>query len=156
MFNISESLLNKGMLFVLPIFIMLFCASEAHARNERISFSIQNVLNSSIAEERLSDQVKVYFGTQFDGEIAMNFGEYRTNKKTNAFNKSDLKACNWAFLSALLSLQNRALREGGNAVINIKSNYQNKEFASKTEFECGAGNIIAGVALKGTVVKLKP
>jgi len=29
-----------------------------------------------------------------------------------------------------------------------------KTVASETEFECGAGHIIAGVALKGRIVKL--
>ena len=39
------------------------------------------------------------------------------------------------------------------AVVNIKSNYKHHEFSSSTEFECGAGNIIAGVALKADLVK---
>jgi hypothetical protein len=39
-------------------------------------------------------------------------------------------------------------------VVNIRSNYKRKLFASTTEFECGAGAVIAGVVLKGEVVKL--
>ena len=39
------------------------------------------------------------------------------------------------------------------AVVNIESNYKNRQFSSETEFECGAGAIMAGVALKGTLVK---
>ncbi len=69
--------------------------------------------------------------------------------------KSDEKACNWAFLSAMIALRDRALNEGGNAVVNIKSNYKQNEMSSNTEFECHAGAIMSGVALKGTVVKLK-
>jgi hypothetical protein len=38
--------------------------------------------------------------------------------------------------SALKSLQSRALKEGGNALIDIKSNYKSKEFSSPTEFQC--------------------
>jgi hypothetical protein len=39
--------------------------------------------------------------------------------------------------------------------VNIVSYYRKQVFASDTLYECHAGAIIAGVALKGTVVKLK-
>ena len=32
-------------------------------------------------------------------------GEWDTSKKTNGFNKEDKVACEWAFLSAMLTLQ---------------------------------------------------
>ncbi|MCK5205111.1 MAG: excinuclease ABC subunit A, partial [Desulfobacterales bacterium] len=64
------------------------------------------------------------------------------------------QACEWVFLSALLKLQERARNQGANAVINIKSNYKNNEVVSDTEYQCGAGTIFAGVALKGRIVKL--
>lgn len=54
----------------------------------------------------------------------------------------------------MLSLQARALREGGDAVI-IHSYYKGNTFISSTEYECGAGAILAGVALVGEVIKLK-
>jgi uncharacterized protein YbjQ (UPF0145 family) len=59
------------------------------------------------------------------------------------------------FLSAVLALQERARQLGGNAVINIKSNYKNKLTESATEFTCGSGALMSGVALKGEVVTLK-
>jgi len=82
-------------------------------------------------------------------------GEFQSNKKTNAVGKSDKQACEWAFLSALLSFHQRALSEGGNAVVNIKGYYKKQPFSSQTEFQCGAGATMAGVTIKGTVVKLK-
>jgi len=54
----------------------------------------------------------------------------------------------------LLALQNRAKREGGNAVVNISSYYKKKTVSSKTRFECHAGAFIAGAALIGKVVKV--
>jgi uncharacterized protein YbjQ (UPF0145 family) len=87
--------------------------------------------------------------------VAQSYGEFATNKKTNAFGKSDLQACQHVFLSAVIELQERARKEGGNAVINIKSNYRNELTESATEFTCGAGAVIAGVALVGDVVTLK-
>jgi hypothetical protein len=101
------------------------------------------------------DDVKVFFVGQKHPAVIKKYGEFKTNKKTNAFNKSDEKACQWAFFSAIKSLQSRALKEGGNAVIDIKSNYKSREFSSPTEFQCGAGALMAGVALKGIVVKVK-
>src|SRR3546814_15311729 len=54
----------------------------------------------------------------------------------------------------MLSLRDRALKEGGDAVIDIHSVYKGDEFKSATEYECGAGTIMGGVARRGTVVKL--
>jgi uncharacterized protein YbjQ (UPF0145 family) len=98
--------------------------------------------------------VSFYFGNQPHPEIIKNLGEDRTNKKTNAFNKSDKEACEWVMLSALLQLKERAQSLGANAVVNIRSNYKNNETSSDTEYTCGAGAIMAGVALIGTFVTL--
>jgi uncharacterized protein YbjQ (UPF0145 family) len=103
----------------------------------------------------VTDDVGLYFAGQHHPSVAKSYGEFATNKKTNAFGKSDEKACQHVFLSAVIELQERARKEGGNAVINIKSNYRNEERASATEYTCGAGAVIAGVALKGDVVTLK-
>ena len=88
-------------------------------------------------------------------EVIKNLGTVKTNKKTNAFNKSDEEACMWVFLSAMIALKKRALDQGANAVVSIKSNYRDNETSSETTFRCGAGALIAGVALKGTLVQLE-
>ena len=82
------------------------------------------------------------------------YGKFVSNKKTNAFGKSDEAACEWVLLSAMLSLQDRVKAEGGNAVININSYYKKNTVSSETEYECHAGAIMAGVALQGEVVKI--
>lgn len=82
-------------------------------------------------------------------------GEDVTNKKTNAANKSDVEACNWVALSALLALQDGAKSRGANAVVDIVSYYKKNEFKSATNYECWAGTFVAGVALKGTYAKVK-
>ena len=128
--------------------------AELEARDTRHRLPVSEVLNNPEYAERL-DGVQFFFAGQSHPAIAQDFGEWRTNKKTNAFGKSDEFACQWAMLSALLSLHQRALGLGANAVVDIRSNYKNQEFASETEYECGAGAIMAGVALKGTVVRLQ-
>ncbi len=126
----------------------------AAARDDVGTYPIADVLSNAEYAARLAG-VKFYFGDQAHPDVARSFGEYQSNKKTNAFNKSDKEACEWAFLSALLSLHQRALSQGGDAVINIRGYYKKIDFSSQTEFQCGAGATIAGVTLKGTVVKLK-
>ena len=131
-----------------------FASSSVLARNDVADFSIADVMSQEQGKEALGNDVRFYFGNQRHGRILKSWGEVSTNKKTNAFLKSDQEACNRAFLSAMITLKKRALKEGGNAVIKIKSNYNRKITDSSTTFQCGAGNIMAGVALVGTVVKL--
>ena len=54
----------------------------------------------------------------------------------------------------MTQLDKRAKQLGANAVVNIVSYYQKNVMSSPTEFECHAGNIIAGVALRGEFVKI--
>jgi len=129
-------------------------SSGAAARDDVGTYPVADVLQNPEYAERL-EGVKFYFGEQAHPEIEHSFGEFQSNKKTNAFNKSDKEACEWAFLSALLSFRERALAEGGNAVVNIRGNYKKQAFSSETDFQCGAGALMAGVTLVGDVVKLK-
>lgn len=141
------SLLTIALLFSLT-------SHSALARNTVSEFSITEAMALEQAKTKVGNEVRFYFGNQQHSKPLKNWGEVSTNKKTNAFNKSDQAACTQAFLSALITLRNRALKEGGNAVINIESNYKGNVKSSATMFECGAGNILAGVALNGTIVKL--
>ena len=136
------------------LLLLGFTSNLVLAREDVSEFSIGDTLSLEQAKEKLGTEVRFYFGNQKHGKILKNWGEVNANKKTNAFLKSDEQSCTQAFLSALIALRNRAIKEGGNAVIKIKSNYKSKEFDSTTSYQCGAGNVLAGVALKGTIVKL--
>lgn len=126
----------------------------AEARDAIDDYSLNEVLQLKKANEVLGQDMLFFFGAEAHGEVQQTFGEIRTSKKTNAFGKSDLKACQWAFLGAMKSLKQRAEQMGANAIINIKSNYKNQMSSSDETFKCGAGTAIAGVALVGTAVKL--
>ena len=135
--------------------VALSIAIPAVARDDRLKFPVDAALaKGQNYKEKLDPQIKLYFGKPSKLKVAKTIGEWTSNKKTNAFNKSDQEACNIAFISAAVSLQDRAKREGGNAVINIHSVYKNDKFESPTEYLCGAGSTMAGVALRGTVVTL--
>ncbi len=127
----------------------------ADARNDRLHLPLANVLTSPQAKSRLDPGVQLYFGKQPYAAPTQQLGAFTANEKTNSLNKTDEEACNWVFLSAVRALQEHARRLGGNAVVNVVSFYKNQEFASETQFECGAGTFISGVALRGEVVSLK-
>ncbi len=138
---------------ILCLIISTLLTGSAFARNDRINLDIKEAYKSLSIESQLSG-VQMFFGDQTYPGTDKEMSIIRTNRKTNAFNKSDRQACEWTFLSALLALKDSALSQGGNAVINIKSNYNNVEYSNPSEFQCGVGRIIAGVALIGQVVRL--
>lgn len=116
-------------------------------------YDVQTALQRGYDEGVIDKSIPIYFKGQANPKYSKVIGEFKTNKKTNAFGKSDEEAVQWVFLSAVKQLLERAESEGGTAVINVVSNYRNKEFSSPTQFQCGAGAVIAGSALIGTVVK---
>jgi len=137
------------------IAISILFASPTIARDTRHMFSLAEALQTAAAVQKMTPNIKMHFGKQTPPPIAKTFGTFTSNKKTNAFNKSDKEACEWVFLSAILSFQDRARKEGGDAVINIHSYYKKQPTWSQTQYMCGGGTFIAGVAFRGTVVKLK-
>lgn len=133
---------------------LFFIHPNVHSRDTKHLFSIQDALITADFQEKLDPSIKLYFGNQAHPDITTSYGRYTSNKKTNAFNKSDEVACRHAFLSALLTFQQRAQNEGGNAIVEIESYYKKKPFSSTAQYECHAGAVIAGTALRGKVVKI--
>lgn len=133
----------------------LLASTQAFSRDTKHLLSIEEAFASSDFKEKLDPEIGFYFGDQPHSEVIEKKGNFVSNKKTNAFNKTDEEACKWVLLSALLSFQDRVRSEGGNAVINLESYYKKNTYRSDTQYECHAGAIIAGVALKGDVVTLE-
>jgi uncharacterized protein YbjQ (UPF0145 family) len=100
--------------------------------------------------------VTFYFGSTAHPTVSRVIEEdARTSLRTRKFGRSNEEACQWVMLSALLQLRNHAIAVGGNAVINVRSNWRNAEWSSETQYHCAAGFLMAGVALKGDVVSLR-
>jgi hypothetical protein len=109
--------MNRSTLAYLSLLtVVLIWSPPSIGRDDVLAFPIADVLAQPRHSSRL-EGVQFYFGGQAHPAVAHSFGEYQSNKKTNAFNKSDKEACEWAFMSALLSFYQRALSEGANAVI---------------------------------------
>lgn len=144
----------KTYLAILTGGLILSLSQPGLARDDIGEYPVSGVLATEKAKSKLGS-IKFYFGDQKPGKVKKRYGVFSTNKKTSAFGKSDQEACEHVFLSAMIQLKQRAESLGGNAVINIKSNYKNNLTSSKDTFKCGAGAVIAGVALQGEVVTLK-
>jgi hypothetical protein len=141
--------------FITSAFTMLACASfSASAADKVLHLDVKDVLDSSYSSGKLDGSVKFYFAGQSTPKVLKMLEEDTTNKKTNSVTKGNVEACKWVMLTALIALQEGAKARGANAVVGISSYYKKVEYKSATQFECHGGNIMAGVALKGTYAKL--
>jgi len=142
-------------LIVAASILALTFSPTALSRDTTHFLPLEEAMNTPDAQEKLDGSIKFYFADESHPRAAQIAPGVVTNRKTNAFMKSDEEACSWVFLSAMIALQERAQKEGADAVVNITSYYDRQEMASQEEYECHAGAVMAGVALKGDVVKFE-
>jgi len=134
--------------------VLLAVSGAATAKDEHLQMPIEEAMNSNDVKNNIDGTIKFYFGKQKHPKPKKTLGTFTANKKTNFTGKSNNEGCTRAFASAMISLQERAKKEGGNAVIGIKSVYRNENLESETEYICGAGTFMGGVALRGEVAEL--
>ncbi|MDO4698456.1 MAG: excinuclease ABC subunit A [Pasteurellaceae bacterium] len=139
--------LSKTLVLSLSALVLAACAP----RHDVHYLSIDEALKSPAAKEVLDPRIKLYFGKPAPGNVLVK--GVTSNPKTNALNKTDEQACQWVFLSAVKKFQERAKKEGATKVGNLVSYYKKNEYKSTSKYECHAGRSIAGVALKGDIVK---
>jgi len=135
--------------------VALLATTTSTARNTKAMWPIAEAMSAPEAKARLDAGIQFFFSNAPHPAVAKSFGVYTSNKKTNGTNKTDKEACDWAFLSAMLSFQQRAVQLGGNAVINIRSYYDKHEVSSEKEYECGSGALMSGVTFQGEVVTIE-
>jgi uncharacterized protein YbjQ (UPF0145 family) len=152
----SHSLRKLGlaMLSTALLVAAIGTALPAHARDTKLMLPIDQAMSIKDTAEKTTGTVRFFFGDQPHPKVLAKMGGDTSNRKTNAFGKSDEKACDWVFLGALIALEKRAEQLGANAIVNISSYYDKQEVSNATQFECHAGAIMAGVALKGDFVKI--
>jgi uncharacterized protein YbjQ (UPF0145 family) len=124
------------------------------ARDTKYMLPLKDVLEMPEAKEKLDDSFRFYLSGQKTPKVLQRMESDISNRKTNGVGKSDEDGCRWAALSALISLQDKAKSLGANAVVDIVSYYKKNEVASATDYECHAGAVVVGVALKGTYAKV--
>jgi uncharacterized protein YbjQ (UPF0145 family) len=139
---------------LLPLLLTACLSSPALARDDALKMSFQDLLDSPEAKEKLDGSVKFYLAGAHTPKILQKLGSDQSNKKTNSVGKAPETSCQRAALSALLAFQSKAKQLGANAVVELASYYKSIEFKSTTEYECHDGNIMSGVAFKGTYAKV--
>jgi uncharacterized protein YbjQ (UPF0145 family) len=126
-------------------------SSLAIAADETVAMPIKDGLEAGKhTKNTIGDDIKLYFGKQKTPAVDKKIWEGSTTQKS--MRKSKKEHCETAFVSAILRLQDRARKEGGNAVVNIVSSGGND---SATEYTCTSGRVTGSVTLRGTVVTLK-
>ncbi|CAI8821700.1 excinuclease [Pseudomonas serboccidentalis] len=142
----------------LAIASLLLCALPAvsQARDTQVFLPFDKAVAEATRSGKIDGSVKFYLaGNAPAGKVTVLSSGAVTNKKTNAFNKSDQVACEWVVQSAIISLHQAAKSAGANAVTNIVSFYKSNERKDSQNYECHAGAIMAGVALKGDLANVQ-
>jgi uncharacterized protein YbjQ (UPF0145 family) len=134
--------------------LLLLTGTAAVAADVKVSYPLDYAMGLERIKEQFPGNIAFYWGAQPHPPVSKTFGTFKSSKRTNAFGKNREDACAWALASSLLALQDRAEREGGNAVVNIVSNIKDVAEASESEYQCLAGTAMVNVALKGTVVTI--
>ncbi|MBX8469259.1 excinuclease [Pseudomonas sp. RIT778] len=142
---------------------LLICALPAvsQARDTAVYLPFDKAVAEATRTGKIDGSVKFYLagnalaGNAPAGKVTVVSPGAVTNKKTNAFNKTDQEACEWVVQSAIISLHQAAKSAGANAVTNIVSFYKSNERKDAKTYECHAGAIMAGVALKGDLATVQ-
>ncbi len=143
----------KGLTAAALLLAALPGISQARDTTHYLDFA--SVVQEATNAGRLDGSVKFYLAGTTPRNAKVVRSGVSTSKKTNAFNKTDEAACSWALQSALIAMQNAAKAAGANAVVNIASNYKHVEYKDSQKYECHAGAIMAGVALKGDLANVR-
>jgi len=149
--------LTMKLIKIMPSFLFITIitfAVSTQAADKRLNLPVKAALENPETQEALLD-IPIYMKGQ-DHPPATNISrEFKSNKRTNGFNKSDEKACDIAFVSAIIAFQKRAQKEGANAVIDVYSITKDIVYEDAEHYSCLAGNIVVNVALKGKVATIK-
>jgi len=151
---LPEKSMKKMTRLIGPTALVLATSSPAFAADRSVYLPFQEAVAAAQAAGKIDGSVKFYLaGTGPQGRVLQR--GIVVNKKTNAFAKKDAEACQHVAQSAIIALHNRAKKSGASAVTNIVSYYHKVEYRSKTDYECHAGAVIAGVALRGDLANIK-
>lgn len=138
---------------LLAFCVSLSLATTATAADKFLDVEVSHAKGQKSA--RNLSNVPFYMKGEAHPPVAKDLGTFSSNMRSNAFLKKKPNACSQAYLSAIISLQNRATKEGADAVIDIISITKHNNLESANQFRCIHGAAVANVALSGRMVKLK-
>jgi len=137
------------------LLVLTLAPTVSSARDSAVHFNFNQAVEQAVQAGVLDGSVRFYLaGANVPGNVNRQ-NETITNQKTNAFGKSDAVACDHVLRSALIRLERAAKNAGANAVVDIVSFYKRNEYRDAQNYECHAGGVLAGVALKGTIANIR-
>ncbi len=133
---------------ILVVILLVFTTTSLQARDTKLILPVNSALKKGRAQGIIDPRISLQFGkrSRRGGQRS-----YTANRKTNSFKKSDRQACEWAFFSAVKSLQDRAHQRGVRRVTGIISYHKKRPRSSRSTYECHVGGIVAGVVLRGNI-----
>ena len=134
--------------------LALTAGTLAYARDDTVMLPLSDVVQMGLEQGKLDGSVKFYMSGAKTPKVKAQLGEDVSNKKTNGVGKDDATACNWAALSALMAFEATAKQKGANAVVDLHSFYKKSPTKDAVNYECHAGNIMAGVTFKGSYARV--
>jgi hypothetical protein len=136
------------------VLAILCVAAPAAARDTNQVFKVAAAVESEVGKAKLLD-VPFYFAGQKHPAVSELKADASSNRTSSGAFRGDETACRMAFLSALIQLQTRALKEGATAVIDIESTTRDQPLSSPDSYRCIAGSMVVHVGLKGKFVTFK-
>lgn len=134
-------------------FATLAVVTMAHARNDLLVLPLEDVVRMGLEQGKLDGSVQFYLSGARTPKVHARLGEGVSNKKTSGVGKGDADGCRWAALSALISFQESAKQKGATAVVDLHSFYKRNAVKNPATYQCHAGAVVIGVALKGTYAR---
>ena len=134
--------------------VLLFAAGPpVQARDDKYLLPIKAALESTDAREKPDGSVRFFFGKQETPQIVTKLGNDVAHRKASTRPVDDEKACNAAFLVALVDSQKRAKKLAANAVVNISAIIRKSRWRARL-----SSNVTPGPArtclLRGDLAKI--
>jgi len=138
---------------VLVLTTLVLSTHSGFAADQILMMPVSAALASTEGRSKIDGDVKFFFGKARPARVVHQYGNFITNNKVHIIGRSTGEACNLVFLNALEDLQKKARSVGANAVTGVVSYFRRREITSDDSFECNVGAVVAGVALKGDLVR---
>jgi len=149
-------------LFALIVAIVLALPTIGQARNTQRFYSLMNVINEALEDGSLDNSVLFYLkGQRVQGKVVVSFSPTVSRQAANKCGshcrrkKADQSRCDWAARTALHDLQNNALSNRANAVLELESVVDGGRTADPDLYECRAGRSRVYVELRGIAAIVK-
>ena len=128
--------------------------SSALARDESIYLDLRKALSSSEFKSALGDDIVFFVRGDPTPAVEMELLTIPMTSTTSRGRPSE-QNCLAMLLRALAAMRDSARRQGGNAVIDLASNYGGEIPADASVVDCKHGRqVSARVVLRGTVARL--